>query len=82
MCALRGAEQQASPHKLLETTWQQSAVQVAEQQGAYLAKELNKLAQGKSQAAAMPPFEFKQLGSMAQVGELGGLTARVLQHSP
>eukprot|EP00891_Asterochloris_glomerata_P000602 jgi/Astpho2/602/fgenesh1_pg.00013_%23_29_t len=49
--------------------------QVAEQQGAYLAKELNKLAQGKSQAAAMPPFEFKQLGSMAQVGSHGAVLA-------
>ena len=74
----------SSPY-LLESSeyiWHPFPMQVAEQQGAYLAKELNKLAQAESQAAAMPPFEFKQIGSMAQVGELGGLTARVLGHRP
>ena len=47
-------------------------VQVAEQQGKYLAKQLNRDAQAqkaKEKPLQWPPFKYHHLGSMALVGE-------------
>lgn len=42
------------------------AVQVAEQQGKYLARQFNSLA--KDRNAKIEPFVYKHLGSMASIG--------------
>lgn len=43
-------------------------IQVAEQQGKYLAKAFNKLA--KDPSAKIAPFNYKHMGSMASIGRL------------
>ena len=43
-------------------------MQVAEQQGKYLAKHLNEQATNPSIAAKHEPFKYRHMGSMATVG--------------
>ena len=47
-------------------------VQVAEQQGKYLARTFTALA--KDPNAKIEPFSYKHMGSMASIGEHGTLT--------
>lgn len=53
-----------------------AAVQVAEQQGKYLARIFNKLA--KDPSAKVDPFSYKYLGSMASIGRLSVCDVAVL----
>lgn len=51
-------------------------VQVAEQQGKYLARQLNNAARTKKNPGETPewePFKYHHLGSMALVGEIPSL---------
>lgn len=47
-------------------------VQVAEQQGKYLARELNEQARAHSPGVPSVAFKYRHLGSMASLGELLG----------